>query len=237
MAIGHDLIEAALRRIGRLASGSSATTAERADGVLELNRMLEGWSIKLGPVYFETNESLTWVGGNASRTIGVSGDLNTSRPLKILKASITVSGVDYPLTLATNQEYQMISSKTLSITLPELLAYNPTFASSLGTLYLWPIPSGSVTLLLTSYKPLTALTGAGTVTLPPGYEDAIVLCLAVRFADGDFASQISPGLRKQADDALRSLIVNNVTQEPMIMDSMAPGMTSWDNDYTRYTIR
>lgn len=224
MAIYHDLIEAALRRIGRLSSGESATTQEKADGVLELNRMLGLWSAKLGPVFFETTESLTWADAQASRTIGVSGNFNTARPQEILSAQIRSGDQDYDLAIITHREYQGIPDKATTSTLPTHLAYNPTFSSSLGTLFLWPVPSGAQTFRLTSKKPLEAAVGASTVTLPPAYEDAIVLNLAVRFADGDFASQIPDSLRRLAADAYRTLVVSNITLQPASIDPLTPGI-------------
>lgn len=225
MATYHDLIEAALRKIGRLASGESASTAERADGVLELNRMLGTWSAKLGPVFCETNESLTWADAQASRTIGTGGNLATDRPQEILFAQLRVGTVDYDLEIITFQEYQAIANKSETSTLPQYLAYNPAFTSSLGSLYMWPVPNGAQTLLLTSKKPLAAAVGASTVVLPPGYEDAITLCLAVRFADGDFAAEISPGLRMEAKDAFRALVIANIVVQPSTIDPLTPGLS------------
>lgn len=225
MATYHDLVEAALRKIGRLSSGESATTAERADGVAELNRMLGTWSAKLGPVFFETSETLTWASGQASRTIGVGGDLDTARPQDVFSAQIRIGTEDYDLEIITFQEYQAISNKSETSTLPQFLAYNPAFAAGLGGLYMWPVPSGAQTLLLTSKKPLATAVGASNVVLPPGYEDAITLNLAVRFADGDFSADISQGLRMDAKDAFRSLVIANIILQPSTIDPLTPGLS------------
>lgn len=223
MATYHDLIEAALRRIGRLGSGESATTAERADGVLELNRMLGTWSSKLGPLFFETTESLTWTDAAASMTIGTSGGFNTSRPQEILAAQIRSGTQDYDLIILSHREYQAIPDKATTSTLPTHIAYNPTFASSLGTLFMWPVPSGAQTFRLTSKKPLADAVGASTVVLPPAYEDAIVLNLAVRFGDGDFPTVIPDGLRRLAADAFRTILISNIVQQPAGIDPLTPG--------------
>lgn len=223
-----------MRRIGRLGSGESATTQERADGVLEFNRMLGRWNVDMGLLYFETSESLTWATGQASRTIGTGGNLSTSRPQLILSAYLTVSGAEHPLTVITNQAYQAIDTKTLTSSIPQYLAYNPTFTTSLGTLYIWPTPSTALTLLLTSMKPLADITGAGTITLPPGYEDAIVSNLAVRFADGDFATQIPQTLRDDAMYARESIARANWVTQELWPDYMATGLNGGD-DIGRYT--
>lgn len=230
MSTGHELIEAALRRIGRLGTGDSASAGELANGVLEFNRMLSNWSATVGPIYAETTESLTWASGQASRTIGSGGNLDTARPIQILRAALTVSAIDYDLDLITHQEYQAKQDKSTTSELPTQLAYNPSFASSRGALYMYPVPSAAVTLLLTSKKPITDIVGASAVTFPPGYDDAFVLELTVRFADGEYAANIPDSLRQMAIDAKAALIRLNDITEPMYPDPMAPGFCATQLD-------
>jgi hypothetical protein len=225
VATYHDLIEAALRKIGRLGSGDSASTTERSDAVLELNRMLGSWSAKIGPLYFETTESLTWTSGSASMTIGSGGALDTSRPLEILTAQIRSGTMDFDLGIITHQQYQAIPDKATTSSLPQYLAYNATYASGLGTLFMWPVPSGSQALRLTSKKPLADAVGASTVTLPPAWEDAIVLNLAVRFADGDYAADIPVTLRQAAIAAFRTIVISNIVLQPGSIDPLTPGLS------------
>lgn len=216
----------ALRKIGAIASGGTGSTQERTDALAELNRMFGTWSAELGPLYFETTESLTWASGSASKTIGVSGDLNTSRPQQILMAQYRDSAsVDNPISIITHQAYQGLPDKA-STGSPISLAYNPTFSSSLGTLFLYPTPSDSVTLRLTSLKPLAAITDqTATVTLPPGYEDAIVLNLAIRLASGEYAANLNPLLIEDARNAKRAIVTLNDTVNEIWPDYLAPGMS------------
>jgi hypothetical protein len=226
VATGNSLVGDALRKIGRLASGETATTAELADGVVEINRMLSTWTAQIGPIFSETLDSLTWTSGNASRTIGSSGDFNTARPVKILAASYRDDNSnDYSLGILTHQEYQAIGDKTITGSIPSIIAYNPTYASSLGTLFIYPVPTASVTIRLISLKPLSDLTGSGTVALPPAYEDAIVLNLALRLTD-EYGIQPSMMMIRQAALAKRALVEANLIQQPMQMDPLTPGQGS-----------
>ncbi len=235
MATYQNISDGAMVMIGRLASGESPTTAENADALIILNELLDTWSAEIGPVYGETAESLTWATGQATRTIGVSGNLNTARPQKILAAAATISTVDYPIPLITDQEYQAISNKTQTSSIPLFLAYNPTFASSLGTLYMWPVPSSAITLLLTSVKPLTAVSAlSGTVTLPPGYSEALRYNLALRYASY-FGAQLDPFIVKHAADTKRNLIVSNMEPQPMQMDPLMPGSGPYGDDVRLWT--
>lgn len=228
MATGHDLIEAALGIVGRLSSGESATTQERADYVLEFNRMLGSWNVELGPIFFETLDSLTWTSGNASRTIGVSGDFNVARPQQIISAFYRSGTTDFPIQIITHQEYQEIPDKATTGNTPIYLAYNPTFASSLGTLFMYPTPSESITLRLNSRKPIADITGAGTVTLPPGYEDAIVYNLARRLASRNGA-RLTPEDMQMAIRLKQNLIESNIQFQPPKMNPLAPGQQSTYN--------
>lgn len=187
--------------------------------------MFGTWSAKIGPLFFETTESLTWTDAAASMTIGTSGGFNTSRPIEVLAAQIRSGTQDYDLAIITHQEYQSIPDKATTSTLPTHIAYNPTFASSLGTLFMWPTPSGAQTFRLTSKKPLADAVGSATVALPPAWEDAIVLNLAVRFADGDFASQIPDSLRREAMDAFRTIKIANMVLQPAGIDPLTPGVS------------
>ena len=187
--------------------------------------MFGAWSAKLGPLFFETTESLIWTDAAASMTIGTSGGFNTSRPLEILAAQIRSGTADYDLAIITHQEYQAIPDKATTSALPTYLAYNPTFASSLGTLFMWPVPNGAQTFRLTSKKPLADAVGASTVALPPAWEDAIVLNLAVRFADGEFSAQIPDSLRRDALDAYRTIKIANMVLQPAGIDPLTPGVT------------
>lgn len=226
MASWNDLFDAALQEIGRADTGTGAT-ADRTFCLGHLNRMLSGWSTEIGPLHFETTESLTWASGEVSRTIGSGGALNTSRPERIIAAQYRDSAnLDHDLNIITHQEYQAIENKTLSTSEPRDLAYNPTIASGYGTLFLWPVPSSSLAFRLTSWKPFAAITDqTATVVLPSGYENAIVFNLAVRIASA-FGAQLSDVTRNEAIKAKRALLIANIVQQPARMDPMAPGQGS-----------
>lgn len=236
MASWNDLFDAALQEIGRADTGTG-TTADRTFCLGHLNRMLSSWSAEIGPLHFETTESLTWASGQASRTIGTGGDLNTSRPEVILAAQYRDSAsVDHDLDIITHQGYQAIVNKTLSTSEPRVIAYNPTIASGYGTLFIWPIPSSSLTFRLTSRKPFTAISDqTATVVLPSGYEAAIVFNLAVRIASA-FGAQLSDVTRAEAIKAKRALLLANVVQQPARMDPLAPGQGSGYDARAHWTL-
>ncbi len=226
MATWNDLFDASLQMVGVLESGGTGATADRTLCLGHLNRFLGTLSAEGGAIYEETLDSVTWASGNASRTIGSGGNLAVARPQKILSASYRVSDQDYPLEIITHQAYQAISDKATTSEYPRWLAYNPTFTSSLGTLFMWEVPSASLALRLLSLKPLTVVSDqTATVALPPGYEDMIVYNLAKRIAS-TFGRSLAPEDQQQAIDSLAAIIRANDVTELMWPDSMAPGLSN-----------
>jgi len=191
--------------------------------LIKLNQMLSHWSVRLGPIHYETSETLTWAAAQSSRSIGSGGNLDTVRPLQLLSAYLRDSSSnDFEIRIVTMEEYNHISIKTTAGDIPQIIAYNPTIASGFGTLYVWPVPDASWTLLLNSLKPFTAVSSlASTVLLPPGYEAAIQPNLAV-WASGQFGG-LQPTTQQLAADTLAALESLNETDEEMSLDPMMPG--------------
>lgn len=225
MATYQNLVDGALRICGSLASGASPTSQESTDYLQVLNEMLAGWSAKLGPVFSETIESLTWTGGQASRTIGSSGNFNTARPQQVLAAYYRdSSNVDNDIKLITHQEYQRFEDKTRAQDIPLYLAYQPTNASNQGTLFVWPVPASDWTFRLLSLKTLGSVSAlSDTVTLPPGYEEAIRWNLAISLAPENGADLPASVFGKAQDTLFNLISLNNSDVSEMAFDPMAPG--------------
>lgn len=182
---GRELVSAALKKIGALAPGESLAAQEASDGLAECNRMLGSWSTERLLVYARNRETpFTLTASDASVTIGSSGDINVSRPQSIDQATIqdaSTSIESAPLRLLTESEYAAIPDKTTQATYPTAL-YDDG-GHPLRTLTLWPVPSAAHKLVLYTLRPLSSISTLDTtISLPPGYEDALVYNLAVRLA-------------------------------------------------------
>ncbi len=236
MATYQNLVDGALRLVNRLGSGDSPTSTESADYLIVLNEFIDAMTARLGPIYEETTDSVTWTGGQASRTIGTSGNFNVARPQKILAAYFRDSGgSDNAMDVISHQAYQGVSSKTLSVQFPQYLAYNPTFTSSLGTLFIWPIPPSDATIRIVSKKPLAAVSAlSNTVTLPPGYQEMFRYNLSLRFAPEN-GRESFPFVYKNAEDTLWAIERANDTTEEMVLDPMAPGGRGGVDEINLYT--
>jgi hypothetical protein len=110
--------------------------------------------------------------------------IEATRPIKITAAftrSSNPNPIDYPLEVINNAQYQALVFKTINITYPYYLYYNPTFP--LGTITFYPVPNVGLILGLSQvlqFIDFANLTIA--IQLPPGYEDAIIYNLAVQIA-------------------------------------------------------
>jgi hypothetical protein len=179
MATARDEITFSLRLLHVLDSGEAPTADEASDSLNTLNTLIDSMNVPGLYLYSLTQEALTWPAATASRTIGDSGDFNTTRPIRIAPSTFVVSAsTDYPIKILNDRAfYSSIAVKTTTSTIPEYLYYEPTFA--LGTLYLFPVPSVQITLNLHTQTPLTEFATLDTAfSMPPGYKKLFRFSLA-----------------------------------------------------------
>jgi hypothetical protein len=92
--------------------------------------------------------------------------------------AITGGGLDYPISVLTLQDYEMIGLKTLNGPWPKAIYFNPN--AETGNLFVWPNPAqGELHLFANSifsrYETLY-----DDIVLPQGYSMALRWCLAER---------------------------------------------------------
>lgn len=201
-----DLIKTAAQKLGALESGESLTAEEANDGLSVLNSMLDAMSIDRRYVYHIQQESFTWTGAATSKTIGSSGDFNTTRPEQIEEGTFfrDSSNNDYPVTVTENRQvYDRLTVKSTSSTYPQILFYDKAYP--LGTLYVYPVPSSALTLKLNSWKILQSFTALTTdLSLPKGYQWMIENNLAVAL-EPVFSMKARDSVVRAANKSLSSL--------------------------------
>lgn len=159
--------------IGAKASGEVLTANEASDGLDAFNDVLETWSLQNLAVYGGDVVAFNTVANQASYTIGTGGNWVTSRPVhEIIDAYCTYQGVDFPIGIWTQTEYDAVSVKATASQIIDRLAYINGFP--LGIVKLYPTPSAVVSIKLNIATVLTNATAVGqTLTLPPGYVRAL----------------------------------------------------------------
>jgi hypothetical protein len=197
--IVSDLIKSSMRLIGAIASGETPTADEANDGLLVLNDMLENWSTETLSVWETRNVSFNTVAGQAEYTIGPAGNFNGVRPIDIDAAYCTFNGVDFPIQLINQEQYNQINLKTMRQPIIERMLYTNEFP--LGVITVWPVPSQAMPLVLTARDNILApVTLATTLTGPPGYAKALRFCLAVEMAP-EFGLEASATVMQVAADS------------------------------------
>lgn len=176
MATSTTLIKRAIRL---LQEGRDPDDDELSEGLEALNAMLGTWANDGLLCYAVRDESFDLSAGTASYTIGPSGTgLVTTRPVSIEGAYVVVSNVSYPVrVLETPQEYAGLPTKTQQADWPQAVYYEPDMPD--GTLFCYLVPNQTVTLHILTRTPVGTLALGDTVSLPPGWEDAIAYNLAI----------------------------------------------------------
>lgn len=170
---GRDLVSACMRLIGALAPGETSNATEATDGLASINRMIDSWSNEGLLVYSVTQESpFSLVPGDGTVTLGTSGDI-TTRPMSVERAIVRNGTTDFPLNIISSEEYTSIQSKILESSLPNCIYDDGGYPQRI--LYLYPVPSAAYQLILWTKRPITTIaTLDTTISLPPGYERALV---------------------------------------------------------------
>lgn len=184
MSTARDIIIDALKDAGAIGVGQTATAEDANDALRRLNAMLAQWARRRWLVYHLVDVAFQ-ADGSQSYSIGAGGDLVYPRPDSVeaafFRQNVGIPGnqVDYPLTVLTSrQDYNQISLKAMQ-SFPAVLFYDSGYP--LGNIFIWPIPTNlyeihlSLKAVLPSFANLT-----DEVVLPPEYEEAIRMNLAVR---------------------------------------------------------
>ena len=204
----HDVISAALKKIGVLATGQAVEAEDAADGLSELNRMIDSWSAAGMPIFYVTPETFNLVAGTSSYAIGPAGAFVTSRPIAIIGAFIRdINGHDYPVQIRPISEYWPLGDKSTQ-SRPKYLYYDTTYP--LGTIYVYYTPDDAEAIHLFSRKALDGLAALATdVSFPEGYERAFIYNLAVELAP-NYGRKIPPLVAFNAQQSLGVLNSRNL---------------------------
>lgn len=210
-----DIIKRAYRLIGVYSIGETPTADEAVDGQAALNAMLDEWAAEGLMTYAKSLDTINLVANTSVYTLGATGTIVTVRPNEIDQSSyIEYLGVSYPMSIATLDDYNSITLKGTTSTMPFLLWYKEDYPN--GTLTVFPTPILPLTLKLWSIKPVSSFNNlTDLVSFPPAYENAITYNLACILAV-EFGMPIPNLMVKYA--ALAKKKIKRQNYEPVIMD-------------------
>lgn len=178
----NTIIAAALRKIGVLAEGQTASPEALSNGTEALNNLVAGFQTMGMPLWSRLTSDIAMVAGQTTYTIGVGQTINQAFPLKILQAwnQPTAGGGRQPMKELSVYDFQLLPSTSTTGT-PSQYMYQPFI--NYGKLHLWPAPDASAvatrTLTLSYMTPFEDFVSAGdTPYFPKEWNNALVYGLA-----------------------------------------------------------
>lgn len=229
-----DLISNSMKEIGALIAGEAPSADEQTDVLGKLNRLFGRWNTQRLYTYTVNFVNYTLTPSLSPHTIGPTGTFVVSlRPVEVMAAAIILNNVTpnttMPLSLRDDAWWADQRVKPQTSSLPTDLYYSPSFPN--GSLFFWPIPTTAYGLELETRTVLSSVIVTDTITLPPGYEDAITLSLAEDICPM-FGRQPNPLLISSAMRA-RAAIKSTNSFSPRIstVDAGMPSVTRADWNY------
>lgn len=222
MTTALEIITDALAEIGAHEVGQTVPAADADLCLRHLNRLLELWSNSPAAYPVLPSVSIT-LNGASSYTVGPSGDVVATRPLRIDSATATDSaGREYRVNVLSRAEWDAIAVKDIEASPPSDIWYDAQ--STNGRVQVYPKASG-YTLSIKGPGLVALFSGlSDALTLPAGYASALVLGLALSVAPS-FQVPASADLRMRAAGALRS--VKRTNTEPLLLDLGLTGRDSY----------
>lgn len=164
-------------------SATTLTVTAVTSGNLALGQYLTGSGITAGT---QIVKFLTGAGGIGTYMVNIdytstpvsSTTITTyyERPLRINSGFVRVSSLDYPVFPLNIEQYELIGLKTLNGPWPKYIYYQPS--SPVGNITCWPVPASGEMHLFAETVLQGFVTLSDTVTLPQGYNRAIITNLA-----------------------------------------------------------
>jgi hypothetical protein len=205
----NDLITRAMKSLQALGQTEVPSAGEANDGLVALNAMLDSWSNENLASYAVLEQSFVLSPGTNSYTIGSGGVINVTRPLDIVQAYLTdASNNNFILQILPRDKWNQIGDRSTNITsqLPDTMFYDPQFP--LGVINIFPTPLLAYTVFFDSVTQQTQFsTLTQTLSMPPGYERAMVYNLAVEISNmfGIPIPPVAPGAKNVGQLAMDSL--------------------------------
>lgn len=201
MTTPRDLITRAMKKAGIVVLGETPSAEEANDAMDEMNAMISTWSTDGMLIYARSWETFPLVSGTSTYTIGTGQTFNTTRPMFINEAYIQWNTLSYPLEIITDEAYNNIITKSF-VGLPNFMNYDNGYP--VGRLRFYAVPDQNYSVFLLTEKELSQYGIDDTISLPPGWEDAIVYNLAVRLAP-EYGQNVSPDLVRMARDTITGI--------------------------------
>lgn len=219
-----DLVTDSLELLQVYGAGDVISAADSSRMLSVLNDMLDSWSNLTLTCFTILENSFPLVAGQQTYTIGPGGNINTTRPLKILDGPGTAyvqdfNGNNYGVSVVPRDQWNLYGNRSILIQsdFPDTLFYDPQYP--LGIVNVMPVPTINYTMFFDSYQQLADLPTLTTaLSLPPGYKRAIVTNLAVSAKPYFKTAQIDPLIILEAKETLGNIKRTNMRSNVAVME-------------------
>lgn len=190
------VVTKAMLHLGAVASGEQLNANEAQDGLDAFNDVLETWSLDKLAIYGSEPVAFNTVAGQRVYTVGIGGNWSMPRPVsEILDATCTINGVEFPIAIWTQAEYDQVALKSQPGAIVTRLLYLNDFP--FGKVILWPVPNAVFPVTINATSVLTNATSISqSISYPPGYARALQYAVALELmAQYGGAIDVSVGAR------------------------------------------
>lgn len=203
MTTARKIIRRAMQKAGILTKTEVPSSDEAQDGLESLNQILSINSNDNLMIYTRQEKIFPLVGGKASYTIGIGGDFNTVRPMKIASAYVRIGNIDYTLYPYRDTSYDENTALKSLMALPsQRYVYDNGYP--LGTITLYPVPTSNWNIHLRTEDELGQFTLDQDVDLPPGWVHFLTYELAT-ILQPEYGQPINQDLKLIANQARATL--------------------------------
>lgn len=206
MTTAGEIIKGSLRLIGQLAEGEEPSADTMQDSIMAVNQMIQSWNTERLAVFSTQDQTFIWPPGQATRSIGPTGDFVGNRPVEIDDATYfkdPQTNLSFGIKLINQQQYDGIALKIVVSTYPQVMWVNNTFPNMEMTIY--PVPTKALEWHIISVEELTQVTSVATdMYFPPGYLRAFRYNLAMELAP-EFGVEPTPQVTRIAMTSKRNL--------------------------------
>jgi hypothetical protein len=211
-----DLITDALQLLSVYDPNEPLADSDAQRGLTTLNDMMDSWSNESLTCYAIVEQSTVLVPGQQSYTIGPGGQINTTRPIRLIEGPGAAyvqdsNGNNYGIEVVPRNKWNMYGNRSSIVTsnFPDTLFYDPQYP--LGVLNFMPYPSAPYTAFWDSYLQLSDFANLDTqMTLPPGYALAIKTNLACYLKPYYLSSDLPADLIAQASASKANIKRSNM---------------------------
>jgi hypothetical protein len=223
---GNHFITDALDLLGQNDVNDTPEAAIITRDLRTLNMMLDAWNTEKLIPYAMTQFTGTLVASTVDYEMGDSSAFDSAmRPVKIQngEAWIVRSGVEYPLTVVDEAQWEALQETPALSGMPQYVLYE--LGPITGTFSFYPTPDAADTFVLWQRVLLAQIQDATTIYyLPQGYAEAITNHLAIRLAP-KYGKPVPQEVSEVATNAKAAIKRNNMKPQTMASDTalLGPG--------------